>query len=176
MKIPELKLFLLLIFFSGAAWAQPIISPGKGIEDVKIGSTPDEIVWALGFKGLKLTKEGVAEVLKVQAEMLGIDFDYVYNYQHIMALPVSTVYFKDDKAVIIVISSYPEYNEVLCLGIKTSEGLNFWDGESEMKKLYGKNYESKSSDFQFYFYRDKGLSVSVDGKDIRTMSIFKNQP
>lgn len=172
-----LKLHLCFLFFVGAllAQAQPVIDAGEGINDLKIGNDPDEVVWVLGFKGIKLTREGVADVLKIQAEQLGIDFDYVYNYQHIMALPISTLYFKNDKVVMIVVSSYPEYNEVLCLGIKTKDGLNFWDNEHAMKKIYGKKYETKSSDFQFYYYRDQGLGVSIDDNQIRTMTIFKPQ-
>ena len=172
------KLFGTLLFsllFLPSIYAQIIIEPGKGINNLKIGSTPDEVVWEMAFKGIKLTKAGVPEVLKIQADMLSMDFDYVYNYQHIMAIPVSTVYFKNDKVVMIVVSSYPEYNEVLCLGVKTKEGLNFWDDEHAMKRIYGKKHETYQSDFDFHYYPELGLSVSIDDKQIRTMTIFKTQ-
>ena len=165
----------LIVIFAAVSFAQVIIEPGKGIKDLHIGDTPDEVVWALAFKGIKLTKAGVPEVLKIQADMLSIDFDYVYNYQNIMAIPISTVYFKNDKVVMIVVSSYPEYNEVLCLGVKTKEGLNFWDEEHDMKHIYGRKHLTFTSDFEFHYYPDLGLSVSIDDKQIRTMTIFKTQ-
>lgn len=172
MKTQRISLLAALILTCQFAFSQAIIKAGEGITDLKIGSTTDEVEWILGFRGLKLMSEGVPEVLKIQAEMLDIDFDYVYNYQHIMALPVSTVYFKNDKVVMIVVSSYPEYNEILCIGIRTQKGLNFWDTVKEMKKIYGKEPESLESDFNFYYYKDLGLSVSIDNNGIRTMSIF----
>jgi len=172
MKLQPLFAFCLLAISS---FAQPVIEPGKGISDLKIGSSPDEVIWTLGFKGIKLTKEGVPEVLNIQAKMLAIDYDYVFNYQNIMALPISTVYFKDNKVVMIVVSSYPEYNEVLCLGINTREGLAFWDDEQALKKVYGKKPETYTRDFDFYYYLELGISVSIEDKEIRTMTIFKSQ-
>ena len=172
MKIKIPGLLLIAIFICHLSYSQAVIKAGHGISDLKIGNTTDEVEWVLGFRGLKLMSGGVPEVLKIQADMLNIDFDYVYNYQHIMALPISTVYFKNDKVVMIVVSSYPEYNEILCIGIKTEKGLNFWDNIKDMKKIYGKEPETKESDFDFYFYKDIGLSVSVEDDEIRTMSIF----
>jgi len=172
-----MKRFLLILLLAGSSWmtpaiAQNIIHPGVGIKEVKLGTSPEDIFWALGFEGIKLTRAGAPDVLKKQAANLDIDFDYIHNYQHIMAYPVSTVYFKADKAVMIVLSSYPEYNQVLCMGMKTREGLNFWDSQSEMKKIYGKDYEEKSGDFDFYYYKSLGLSITIDENEIRSMSIF----
>lgn len=172
MKTQKINVLVVLMLLSQVAYSQPVIKAGEGISDLKIGGTTDEVEWTLGFRGLKLMREGVPDVLKIQAEMLEIDFDYVYNYQHIMALPVSTVYFKNDKVVMIVVSSYPEYNEILCFGIQTTQGLNFWDTPKDMKKKYGETPEQHESEFNFYYLKDQGLSVSVEENEIRTMSIF----
>lgn len=175
MKTIKLLFILACCSIYATTHAQNIIQPGTGINEVKIGSSPDDVFWALGFKGLKLMKDGVPDVLDEQAKMLGVDFDYIHNYQHIMAYPVTTVFYKDDKAVLIMISSYPEYNQVLCMGMTTKEGLNFWDNVSDMKKTYGKDYETKESEYEYYNYKHLGISVMVDDKEIRSLSIFKPQ-
>lgn len=166
----------LVIFFLSISqnYAQFLI-PAQGLMDVKIGADWDEIEWELGFRGEKIDNTDTPQELSLIAREAGIDFDFVVCYQHIMWLPVSDLFFKDDKVCMIQISSYPEYYQMLCADIGTTEGLNFWDGIEIVKEIYGDDVESKDNGKSYFVFREKGLGVELLENEVRAMFIFQPQ-
>ena len=170
-------LFVFFIVFIGVPhwnYGQFLI-PGEGIMDVKIGADWDEIEWELGFKGIKINKENVAPEIEFIAQQAGIDFDFAVRYQHIMWLPVSDLLFKDGKVCFIALSSYPEYNQMLCVDIGTTEGLNFWNEGEIVNRIYGNNTMLKNDEKSFLIYAQKGFGVELLENELRTMFIFPVQ-
>jgi hypothetical protein len=170
-------LITFLIIFSLSVsknYGQFLIS-GEGIMDVKIGADWDEVEWELGFKGKKVNKSDIGPTLMLIAREAGIDFDFVVRYQHIMWLPVSDLFFKDDKVCLIQLSSYPEYFEILCVDIGTTEGLNFWDDMERSKYIYGNKADVKMEEKSYLVFKDSGLGVELLNNEVRTMFIFQPQ-
>lgn len=168
-------IFSFIIFLSlNESYGQFLI-PGEGLMDVKIGSDWDEVEWELGFRGEKISKPKVNPELLLIAKEAGIDFDFAVSYQHIMWLPVSDLFFKDDKICMIQISSYPEYNNMICVDIGTTEGLNFWDDIEKVKETYGNNTDLKREGKSYIVFNDQGLGVELSKNEVRTMFIFQPQ-
>ncbi len=166
--------FLIALFFlcTSHTYAQFLI-PGEGIMDVRLGADLDEIEWELGFKGEKKGFEQADKSIKLIAETVGIDFDFAISYHHIMWLPVSDLLFKDDRVCMIQLSSYPEYNKMTSADIGTLEGLNFWDGIEEIKRIYGDYQSINDQDKTIVFIKDKGLGAELIENEVRTMFIFE---
>lgn len=170
-------LFVFFTVFIGVTYLSygQFLIPGEGIMDVKIGADRDEIEWELGFKGIKINKENISPELDFIAQQAVIDFDFAVSYQHIMWLPVSTLLFKDGKVCFVELNSYPEYNQMLCADIGTTEGLNFWNEREVANRIYGNNDEVKYHEKSFLFYPKKGLGVELLENEVRTMFIFPAQ-
>ena len=166
--------FVTLVLIVGNSFGQ-IIIPGEGLMDVKIGADWDEIEWELGFKGKKLEKGEEDPDLSFISDVSAVDFDFVVSYQHIMWLPVSALFFKDNKVCMIQLSSYPEYYTMLCVDIGTVEGLNFWDNQSHTKELYGNQQTMEHGGKSYIMYKQHGLGVELFEGEIRSMLIFQSQ-
>ncbi len=170
----RLATFLLIVFtfLSSQNYAQFLL-PGEGIMDVKLGADLDEIEWELGFRGMRKEFAQADEKTKLIAENAGIDFDFMISYNHIMWLPISELLFKDGKVCMVQLSSYPEYNQMLSADIGTIDGLNFWDTEQEIKKLYGDYRTVKSGEKTIVIIEQKGLGAEMSENEVRTMFIFE---
>ena len=166
--------FTALLACFGPSYGQFVI-PGEGIMDVKIGADWDEAEWELGFRGNQIEKSNANESLIFLADQAGIEFDFVVSYQHIMWLPVSELFFKDDRICMIQLNSYPEYNTMICADIGTVEGLNFWDGEEKLKEVYGTSAREGNSGKSYFVYKEKGIGVELQDDEVRTMLIFLPQ-
>jgi len=151
------------------------VIPGEGIMDVKIGADWDEVEWELGFKGQKVDSADAAEELTFFAQAAGVDFDFVVQYQHLMWLPVSELYFKDDKVCMILLSSYPEYYKMICADIGTVEGVNFWDNPADVTEVYGNYKNVENGKNSYIMINDIGLGIQIFENEVRTMFIFQPQ-
>jgi len=161
-----------LLFFSSDLIGQFLI-PGDGIMGVKVGADQDETEWELGFKGKKIEYQNSDEKIRNIASKIGIQFDYMIKYNHVMWLPVSELLFKDGKVCLVQLSSYPEYNQMLSSDIGTIDGLNFWDTEEALSKIY-RNYQSFSSDERkIVIIKNRGLGVELHENEVRSMFIFE---
>jgi hypothetical protein len=143
--------------------------------DVKLGADWDQVEWELGFKGEKNSKSNVRPELRFMAEAANIDFDFVVSYQHIMWLPVSELFFKNDSICMIQLTSYPEYNQMLCIDIGTFEGLNFWDDSRKVKEIYGNLELLENEGKSIYVSKEKGLALELLNDEVRAMLIFQPQ-
>lgn len=165
---------IIVILCVSSGYGQFLI-PGEGIMDVKIGSDWDEVEWELGFKGSKIEKSDVGSTLQFIALKAGIEYDYVVSYQHIMWLPVSDLFFKDDRIVMIQISSFPEYYKMLCADFGTVEGLNFWDDSEKVKEIYGNFDELENDGKSYIMYKEEGIGVEILDNEVRAILIFQRQ-
>lgn len=143
--------------------------------DVKLGADWDQVEWELGFKGEKIEVENANPEVKLVAQLAEVDFDFVVSYQHLMWLPISDIYFKDSKICMIQLSSYPEYNQMICGDIGTIEGLSFWDGSEKVIEVYGGSQAQDSGVKSYYTYQKKGLLVEMTNDEARAMFIFQPQ-
>jgi len=168
-------IFSIIFFLSLSKSNGQFLIPGQGLMDVKIGADWDEVEWELGFRGKKFDKEKTDQDLLLIAKEAEIDFDFVVRYQHIMWLPVSDLFFKNDKICMIQISSYPEYNDMICADIGTTEGLNFWDDVERVKNIYGNNTELKKDGKSYIVFNTQGLGVELSDNEVRAMFIFQAQ-
>lgn len=172
----KLRIVFFLAFFSVSVpqYGQFLI-PGEGIMDVKIGADRDEVEWELGFKGIRLTKEEVSPAMAYIAQQAGIDFDYAVSYRHLMWLPVTDLLFKSDKVCLVALNSYHDYNQMLCVDIGTTEGLNFWEDADAVNKIYGQQKILKDKGRSYMFYPGRGIGVEMLDNEIRAMFIFMAQ-
>ena len=161
-----------LIFSTSIGFGQFLLS-GEGIMDVKLGADWDEIEWELGFRGKKVEKSQAGEEIILLAQTAGIEFDFMISYNHIMWLPVSELLFKDNRVCMIRLSSYPEYNQMICADIGTVEGLNFWDAPADIETIYGDYPLIVHGQKAFVVIRDKGLGLGLSNDEVRTMFIFR---
>ncbi len=75
----------------------------------------------------------------------------------------------------IELTSYPEYNQMLCSDIGTFEGLNFWDDSQKVMEIYG-NLELLENDGKsIYVSKEKGLALELLDDEVRAMLIFQPQ-
>jgi hypothetical protein len=161
-----------------------IIDEGVGIGNLKLGQSFEEVVHILGFSGdLKTYDDYLAEELFFEdpenALECIIGFDYYVKYQHLLTIPVSYVYFKDNVINQIKVSSFPEYFFSIARDTKTKSGLDFWASKREVEQLYGTpdlavNYDSFI--LNAYFYFNKGITINMREDNYRTAHIYHAPP
>ena len=173
MRLIRIVILLSLCSFAlaGSLNAQDIRA-GVGIGSLRLGLSHGEVEWELGFRGFSTEKAQVTAADLEYARQAGIEFDMVVRYEHIMWLPVAAVFFRDGRAEMIVISSYPEYFRMLCADLMTEKNLAFWAGEKEVRERYGRSKSQKKDGFDYIAYRDQGLLLALDRNQVRTMCIF----
>ena len=146
---------------------------GRGIGSLKLGMNTGEVEWELGFRGFWTEREDASENELYLARIHGIDFDYVLHYEHIMWLPIRSVFFSNGRANLIEVSSYPEYFRMLCSDMSTERGLGFWVDQDVIKAAYGRTRVHKSGGKQYMVYKKEGLGMQLENGELRSMCIFK---
>ena len=129
----------------------------------------------LGFKGEMISSESSDKGANHIANSLDMSYDFLVTYQHLMWLPISELYFKENKLCMIRLSSYPEYNQMICGDLGTMEGLSFWDDPEKVVSIYGSIDSQSNSDKTYYIYSEKGLAVEMTDNEVRAMFIFQPQ-
>jgi len=160
-----------------------IIEEGIGVGPLKLGQSFEEVVHILGFNGdLKTYDDYLAEELFFEDPENSLEctigFDYYVKYEHLLTLPVSYVYFKDNVITQIKVSSFPEYYFSIARTTKTKEGLDFWAETNKVEEVYGApdlkvNYDSFILDAFFYF--NKGITINMREGNYRTAHIYNGQ-
>jgi hypothetical protein len=160
-----------------------IIEEGVGVGPLKLGQSFEQVVHILGFNGeLKTYKDYLAEELFFEDPDNSLEcvigFDYYIKYEHLLTLPVSYVYFKDNVINQIKVSSFPEYYFSIARDTKTKRGLEFWTLSKNLEQIYGSpdlkvNYDSFILDAYFYF--DQGITFNLREDHFRTAHIYTEQ-
>ena len=179
-KILSVALLFLPFYVNGQ---QIIIEEGTGVGPLKLGQSFEEVVNILGFNfDLKTYKDYLAEELFfVEPERVlecVIGFDYYVKYEHLLTLPVSYVFFKDNVINQIRLSSFPEYYFSIARSTKTSRGLEFWTNTKEIQQIYGTpdlqvNYDSFILNATFYF--EDGITFFLREDNYRTTHLYSRQ-
>lgn len=160
-----------------------VIEEGIGVGPLKLGQSFEEVVHILGFNGdLKTYDDYLADELFFEdpenSLECAIGFEYYVKYEHLLTLPVSYVYFKDNVITQIKVSSFPEYYFSIAKSTKTKEGLDFWEETNKVEEIYGNpdlkvNYDSFILDAYFYF--NKGITINLREGNYRTAHIYNEQ-
>jgi len=151
-----------------------------GFDDLVLGKTESQLEEIIGFKGKTLNPE---EYLNTEANgrkkenlpEFKKQFDQCIIYKHIMPIPVSKVFVKSGKVIMIEISSFPDFTKPICLDAKTKEGLKFWDSKQAVEKLYGKESRSDTSadgTMTFIYYDSKGIGFGLTNNEVRIIYYY----
>ncbi|BDC98698.1 hypothetical protein [Persicobacter psychrovividus] len=173
--------FLLLIGATSISLGQTL-RPGKGVGELTLGMTIDDVTWILGFEGKRISYDDYLTA-SVQSNPKSlpetkIDFDYCLDYVFIMTLPVEKIFMKDDKVVMIQLSSFPDYNKILCEDIETDNGVRFFEDASVLDQHFKKGTAGPSalhSNLSNIFYYNEGIAFGLEKDKIRAMYIFDPQ-
>ena len=179
-----MRLFYLLFIFTSLPFLSKsqhvIVEEGRGIGPLKLGQSFEEVVNILGFGGdLKTYDDYLAEELFSEDPEIALEcaigFEYYVKYEHLLTLPVSYVFFKDNMINQIKVSSFPAYYFAIAKDTKTKDGLNFWDESEHVVDIYGSpdltvNYEGFI--LNSYFYFEKGITLNLRENNYRSAHIY----
>jgi hypothetical protein len=170
-----------LLSFPSLLAQELVIEEGVGVGPLQLGQSFEEVVHILGFNGdLKTYDDYVAEELFFEdpenSLECAIGFDYYVKYEHLLKLPVSYIYFKDNVITQIKVSSFPEYYFALASDTQTKQGLSFWEEQQKVESIYGSpdltvNYDSFILESLFYF--EKGITFNLREDNYRTAHIYQ---
>jgi len=173
-------ILLLMFFVFNSAYSQNIV-PGEGVGPFKIGQSYEEMSFILGFKGeIKTYDDYLNEVLFTEdpADALEclIGFDYYIKFEHLLTLPVSYVYFKNNEINQIRVTSLPVYYRSIAEDINTLEEVHFWEYKEKVHEVFGEPDLVKDyNDFMFkaWFYFKKGIVLNFRDGKYRAAHIYK---
>lgn len=177
----HLYLMMLIVFAPFISNGQhTVIEEGVGVGPLKIGQTYEEVEEILGFAGkLRTYKEYLADELFNESPKIALEcalgFDYYVKYEHLLTLPVSFVFFKDDVVSQIMVSSFPAYYFPIAKDAQTKNGLNFWESDKKILDIYGEPelkvvYDGLILDAYFYF--KNGITINLREDDYRSAHIY----
>ena len=179
-----MRLLYLFVFFVTTPFLlngqQLIIEEGKGVGSLQLGQSFEEVVNVLGFGGnLKTYDDYLAEELFNEDPAIALEcvlgFDYYVKYAHLLTLPVSYVFFKNNIITQIKLSSFPEYYFGIAKDSQTKKGLKFWSESETIEEVYGVpdlkvNYDGMI--LNAYFYFDQGITIDLRDNLFRVAHIY----
>jgi len=177
----KLSLLTIILFACLISYSQEVvIEEGAGVGPLRLGQSYEEVIGILGFTGeLKTYDDYLAEELfnddpEIALECV-IGFEYYIKYEHLLTLPVSYVFFKDNVITQIKVSSFPEYYYAIAKSIKTRNGLTFWAETGSVIDKYGTpdlkvNYDNFILDSYFYF--EDGITFNLREDNYRSAHIY----
>lgn len=183
MKYILLSSVVIFSFFQGMS-QKIVLEEGNGIGLLRLGQSFEQVANVLGFSGkLKSYQDYLAEELFMedpdeQLECV-IGFDFYVKYQHLLTLPVSYIFFKDNMINQIKVTSFPEYFFAIAKEVRTTEGVAFWAGATQVAQVYGTpdlKVEYKDFMLNAFFYFGSGITFYMRDGEFRTAHIYKVQP
>jgi hypothetical protein len=164
----------------------PTITAGRSIGNLYIGLDKKHALSIMGSKGIERDFEeertifaNFGYVPEEHAQFV-IGFDSLWQYQESDAinLPIFKIYFKAEKIVYMIISSYGSqfFDYERCKRIITERGLGFGDDIEKMKRVYGEeflrhNFGQYDGDF---LYEEEGISFVFDAGELRVIYLFES--
>jgi hypothetical protein len=183
----KIILALSVLFFGAGLSAQSAITitPGVGVNNLKLGMTTDEAMTvlegAISWTDYEQQLESFAgydtRVDSVMQFILGFDSCGRYESELPENMPVFALYFKNSKLNFITVSSYSASDEHLKL-VRLSNGLKFYDAMGACIKKMGKDYVplgygGYNGD---YYYYNEGVEMVFDENKLTSISIFPKTP
>lgn len=159
-----------------------IIVPGAGVAEITINTPSQKVFDILGQPIRKSTFEEEKESLLKRkltpnTELVFfLGFDYVVEYSRSANktyYPIYTLYFKDEKLIYMILSSYG-YDDQKCKKFGISSSMFFSNGKDQMQKTLGRSYISTNPNTGnfLYDYFAKGISLFLTKNEIKTMHIY----
>lgn len=163
----------------------PTINAGRCIGDLYIGLDKKRALSVMGSEGRERSFD---EEFSIVADfgykpeehaqfIIGFDSLWEYKESDSIHLPIFKIFFKEDKIVYIIISSYGSqlFDYERCKRIITERGLAFGDSIEKMKKLYGEeflryNFGQYDGDF---IYEEEGISFVFQNGELRVTYLFE---
>ena len=176
-------LYLLVFIFSTPILLKGqhlIIEEGIGVGPLKLGQSYEDVVHILGFGGeIKTYEDYLAQELFNEDPEIALEcaigFEYYVKYEHLLILPISYIYIKDNVINQIKVSSFPEYYFSIARDTKTKNGLDFWANNTDLIDIYGSpdlqvNYDGFILDSYFYF--KNGITINLRDNNYRSAHIY----
>ena len=175
----KICLITFIAFTTGMVSAQSNVMK-RGFHDLVLGISSSELEEIVGFQGTVLSPNDYfaqdrSGRKKENTPEYKSGFDQSINYKFIMPIPVTRVLLKNDRVVMIEVSSYPDFTRPICLDSKTGEGLKFWDSRESMEKIYGKQYRndlSRDGTIQYFYYDSKGIGFALANNEVRIIYFY----
>ncbi len=180
-----MKILYVLIFILSTSFVLDdknlIIEEGVGIGKLQLGQSFEEVVDILGFGGdLKTYEDYLAEELFNEDPEIALEcaigFDYYIKYEHLLTIPVSYIFFKDNVINQIKVSSFPAYYFSIAKDTKTKNGLGFWAEDKRVVDIYGTpdlKVDYQGFILNSYFYFEDGITVNMRENNYRSAHIYK---
>jgi len=167
-------------FAAHTAKAQSTVVSGKGCGGIKLGDSYSNVVALLGEPDTD--KQPFSELGYSYSApdliffYLGIDHYIEYNNSETVKrdYPVFRLYFnKAGKLVYFTLTSFG-YSSKVYNKVSFSEGLQYFDTPSDMKKTIGKDYFIDYTDetYERYYFLRKGYELVFEEGELRAMHIF----
>jgi hypothetical protein len=174
-------LFLALILLTLPLSAQSLVTPGKSAGPVSLGSSASAVGGLLGFPSFELpfaTEQSawIDAGYDITTELpffLGFDNILVYERpKSQLPIPAWKLYFKDDRLVLINLSSYvySEYEKVLI-----GSNCKFGATPAEVLAVIGKpdiRYHTPADDIESLCYHSSGVDVLFTGGVLTNFLIY----
>lgn len=162
----------------------PSINAGRNIGNLYIGLDKKRAISVMGVMGIERNFEEEHRIFsdfgyspnEHSQFIIGFDSVWQYNEKDAISLPIFKIYFKEDKIVYIIISSYGSqfFDYERCKRIITEKGLGFGDNIEKMKKLYDSTFlRHKFGEYDGDFiYEEEGISFVFERDELRVMYLF----
>ena len=157
--------------------------PGYGVSPIELGDSNSSVINKLGNYDRKVSystehKRWIDYGYNTDKELpFYIGFDYLYEYgptSNKSDAPIWKVYFKNNKVVYIVLTSFA-YDTAATRRTGVDSNCLFYQSERNVNSCLGNDYfyfldEAKNGN---YMYLTKGLVFITVGGEIRTISIHR---
>ena len=172
------------VFAQDSNYEGTLIKPGKGIGEITIDLPYNKVVELLGNPLERRSQEQERQLLlkgklipeKELTFFLG--FDYVLEYTYATnrsgnVYPVYKIYFKGDKVIYIILSSFT-YKMEICKDIGIDAKIFFGNNKEALRKALGRSNLSTNigEGTLLYDYLDRGTSFFLQKNEIRTIHIY----
>lgn len=171
-----------VLLLVGCSPSKKIANGDYKMDDIYIGQSFEKVVRKLGTDFIKLDYEDVAQ----KYTDVGYDpnkqlvfyngFDFVLEYgkwSNRTKHPIYLIYFKDDVAVYMVLSSYIYENTINQYRL---DGLNIFSKKEAIIRVLGDNYYANNFDEETYDgeyqYFEKGISFISEEGVMRAVHLF----
>ncbi len=184
----NLILIIVLAAVSTAAFAQSAVKstkiiPGKGVGELVLGISTEKAIALLGKpeKSRSYEEEQRDEVVKFgknisQELCYNTHYDRVFKYKNDcdakIDYPVYKLYFRDNKLVYMVLTSYG-YDDALYSKFTASNNIAFHNTGQKIKSSFGYPEIIEERIVGEYLYMQRGIDFLTENNEMRAVFIYQ---
>ncbi|MCU0437147.1 MAG: hypothetical protein MUC49_04485 [Raineya sp.] len=159
---------------------QKNIRIGQGIDNIILGNHLTDVIVHLPPADYIRSLDQEAEVFREHGYVtenflqFQIGFDEVHQYQDLDTYPIFKLFFKDERLVYIIFTSY-SVREESYQTIELDNGIRFLDSMETVRKRMGefdKTLAMESYDGKFTYY-SQGVELIFAENTLRVINLFK---